>query len=65
MNFDLQELTDGVHGAHAHAVQACGDLVARVIELASSMQHRHHHFDCTHALLVHADGECRDHRRSR
>ena len=57
LDLHLQPLGDGVHRAHADAVQPRGDLVARVIEFPARVQHGHHDLGRADALLVHADGD--------
>ena len=53
----LHVFAQGVHAAHAHAVQAAAHLVAALVELAARMQHRHHHLQGRAVLLlVHVHG---------
>ena len=55
---DRQPLGQGVDAGHAHAVQAAGDLVAVVVELAAGVQFGHDHLHRGHAFLgmdVHGD----------
>jgi hypothetical protein len=54
-DLELQPLAHGVHGRHADAVQARGDLVGVVVELAARVQDGHHDLGRADALLVHAD----------
>ena len=52
IDFDLHVVAQRVDAAHAHAVQAAADLVGVLIELAASVQHRHHHLECRAVLLL-------------
>ena len=45
LHLHLHPLRKRVHAAHAHAVQAAGDLVAAAAELAAGVEHRHHHLE--------------------
>src|SRR5262249_3859455 len=51
----LEPLGDRVDGADADAVEARGNLVARVIEFPARVQHGHHDLGRADALRVHAD----------
>ena len=47
-----------VHHRGAHAVQAAGNLVGVLVELAAGMQPRQHDFGCRHALFgMHVGGD--------
>ena len=48
---DFEILRQGVDHRDAHAVQAAGDLVGVVVELAAGMEHGHDHFDGRPAFL--------------
>ncbi len=41
-DFEVERLGQGVHDGHADAVQAAGDFVTVVVELAAGVQHRQH-----------------------
>ncbi len=55
-DLELEPLADRVDGADADAVETGGDLVAGVIELAPSVEDRHHDLGRADALRVHARG---------
>ena len=53
LDLESQRFGDGVHGAHADAVQTGAHLVARVIELAAGVEHGHHDLGGADAALGH------------
>ena len=58
LDLHLEPLADGVHGAHADAVEPSADLVARVIELAARVKDRHDDLGGADAAVRHdADGD--------
>ena len=59
--FDAQPLGQGVHDAHADAVQAAGDLVAAAAELAAGVEDRVHDLE----RVLAGRGACRRARRGR
>src|ERR1039458_10347072 len=54
-DFHVELLAESVHAAHAHAVQAAGDLVRRGVELAAGVQLGQHHLNRRHLFAV---GQC-------
>jgi hypothetical protein len=54
-DFQIETLRQRVHDRHADAVQAAGDLVGRVLELAAGMQHCEHDLGGRLAALVPID----------
>src|SRR5690606_39035235 len=54
---ELQVLADGVDRGDADAVQAGGDLVARVVELSAGVEDGHDDLGRAHAPAVHAHGD--------
>ena len=55
-DLELEPLRQRVDDRHADAVQAAGDLVGRVLELAAGVEHRQHDFGGRPAALVHVHG---------
>ncbi len=53
----LEVFGDGVDGGDTDAVEASGDAVAGVVELAAGVQDGHDDFGGADAFLVHADGD--------
>ena len=52
-DLQIEALRQRVDDRHADAVQAAGNLVAAVVELAAGVQHRQRDFGCRLAALVH------------
>ena len=51
-HLDREPLRERVDDRDADAVQAAGDLVAAAAELAAGVQHREHHLDGAHVVLL-------------
>ena len=52
VNIYREPFAQGVHHRHAHAMQAAGNLVAFMVELASGMERRHDHVEGIAARLM-------------
>ena len=52
-DLEIERLGERVHHRHAHAVEAAGNLVGVVLELAAGVQHRQHDLGRRPAGLVH------------
>ncbi len=52
-DFQVELMAQRIHARHANAVQSAGNFVSRAVELATRMQHSHHHLRGGNALAVH------------